>query len=99
MKNNVEKEKRQNPSLCNWVELFVILLAGWLILSGIFELKFIIYGVMTAGIISLLCFRSFYMKGVHSDRYYFLIHVNPIRLFIYFLWLLKEIVKSSFSVT
>lgn len=53
MKNNVEKEKRQNPSLCNWVELFVILLAGWLILSGIFELKFIIYGVMTAGIISL----------------------------------------------
>ena len=39
------------------------------------------------------------MKGVHSDRYYFLIHVNPIRLLIYFLWLLKEIVKSSFSVT
>lgn len=99
MKNNIEKEKLQSPPLCNWVELFVILLAGWFILSGIFELKFIIYGVMTAGIISLFCFKSFYMKGVHSDRYYFLIHVNPIRLLIYFLWLLKEIVKNSFSVT
>lgn len=99
MKNKIEKEKYQSPPLCNWVELFVILLAGWFILSGIFELKFIIYGVMTAGIISLFCFKSFYMKGAHSDRYYFLIHVNPIRLLIYFLWLLKEIVKSSFSVT
>ncbi|MDO4382883.1 MAG: Na+/H+ antiporter subunit E [Eubacteriales bacterium] len=99
MKNFIKNKKLQSPPLCNWFELLIILLIGWFVLSGIFERKFIIYGLLTCTIISLVCYQSFYMKGIHSDVYYFLIHVNPFRFAVYFLWLMKEIIKSSLSVT
>lgn len=99
MKNIIRNKKLQSSPLGNWFELLVILLIGWFVLSGIFERKFIIYGFLTCTVISWVCYQSFYMKGIHSDVYYFLIHVNPFRFAVYFLWLMKEIVKSSLSVT
>lgn len=99
MKNLKRDKITHRKALCNWLTLFLILLAIWFTLSGIFELKFFIYGVVTSVIITSLCFRSFYMKGIHSNYNYFLIQVNPFSFLIYFIWLMKEIVKSSISVT
>ncbi len=99
MKNLKREKITHRTALCNWLTLFLILLAIWFTLSGIFELKFIIYGVATSIVIASLCLYSFYLKGIHSDYNYFLISVNPFKFLIYFIWLMKEIVKSSISVT
>ena len=85
--------------LLDWFKLLLILMAVWFILSGIFEIKFILYGVITSVIITALCFPLFFMKGIHSDTTYFLIQVNLFKFLTYFIWLMKEIVKSSISVT
>ncbi len=85
--------------LLSWFKLLLILMALWSALSGIFEIKFILYGVITCVIITTLCFPLFFMKGIHSDTTYFLIQVNLFKFLIYFIWLMKEIVKSSVSVS
>ncbi len=98
--NQYFKDRRLSGRiLLSWLKLLFILLAVWLILSGIFEVKFILYGVITCVIITTLCFPLFFMKGIHSDTTYFLIQVNLFRFLIYFIWLMKEIVKSSVSVS
>ncbi|MBQ6622782.1 MAG: Na+/H+ antiporter subunit E [Mogibacterium sp.] len=99
MKNFFTDKKLQSNPFVNWLELFVLLAAIWFILSEIFERKFMLYGFGSALVISLFCLDLFRTGGLKTDRNYFIIHVNIFRFLAYLLWLIKEIIKSSLSVT
>ncbi len=61
-------------------------------MSGIFTVKFIIYGCVSF-LISCFVVGSLRIGGLKSNRTYFILHAHP--KLIYFLWLIKETVKSA----
>lgn len=68
----------------------------WVILSGKFEAKFIISGAVCSMIVAALCLPI--MRVRKGERSYFVVSVNPLKLFAYFLWLVKEIFFSAIDV-
>ena len=97
MMNNKEKKKAIKPIY--YFELFAIAAALWFVMSGIFEAKFILYGLGSAAIITLLCIRSLLIDGLHSGDTYFLLHFNYLRMILYFFWLLWQIICSAWYVS
>lgn len=89
--------KEINPILA-WLELFLIILVVWFILSGIFKFPFVIYGLLAASVISYLSLKPCKFKGIKTDRTYYIFHVNPFRFLFYFVWLMGEVIKSALSV-
>lgn len=96
--NNYDREK-SNIKVFYWIETFVILLAIWFIMSGIFELKFILYAVGSAAIISTICVRCLTFKGCKTDKTYFMLNCNWWRMFLYFWWLMWQIICSAWYVS
>lgn len=92
------KNLKGNPFLC-WIELLVLLLALWFIMSGIFEAKFIGYGSLTAIVVSLMCLNTFTMDGLKTSNQYFLLNVNYLKFIAYFFWLIKEIIVCALTVS
>ena len=68
-------------------------------MSGIFEFKFLLYAVLSCAAISTLCVRTLKIKGMKSDKAYFLLHINYFKLIAYMLWLLVQIIKSAWYVS
>lgn len=68
----------------------------WVILSGKFEAKFIISGAVCSMVVAALCLPI--MRVKKGERSYFVVSVNPLKLFAYFLWLVKEIFFSAIDV-
>ncbi|MCQ2567716.1 MAG: Na+/H+ antiporter subunit E [Mogibacterium sp.] len=98
--SRVKKDRKlQSNQIINWIQFIVLLLALWFILSGIFELKFIAYGVCTCLIISFICLNHLTIKKKHSSAEYFILHLYWPRLIVYFLWLFKEIINAALYVS
>ena len=87
-----------NPYL-NFLEVFSLLLLLWIVMSEIFQVKFVLYGCISAFLISCFVIDSLRIGGLKSDCTYFILHANYLKLLIYFLWLIKEVVKSAVDVT
>ena len=79
-----------------WLILSAILFALWLAMSGRFEAKFIIAGIVSSGCISYLCLP--YMHIFNKGERFYLLDLNFFAFLKYFLWLLKEIILSSLEV-
>lgn len=80
------------------LKVFLMMFATWLVLSGHFEAKYIIMGLGTAIAATWLAMPVLYMKGKHSDKYYFVFDVNLFAYVIYWVWLLNEVRKASMDV-
>lgn len=92
-------QKGQRQSLSHFLVMVVLLFTIWVLLSGIMELKFLLIGLGASIVISLICRPFLYVKNKKTDKEYFILSINPIKFFIYFLWLLKEIIKSTIEVS
>lgn len=79
-----------------WICTSALLFFLWLILSGRFEAKFIISGAVCSMVVAFICLPI--MKVRRGERSYFVMSVNPLRLFLYLLWLIKEIFFSAIDV-
>ena len=93
-----QKEKKGNNVLF-WIETFVIVAALWFVMSGIFEAKFIAYGLASSAIVSFICVRTLKIDGSHSGNTYFLLNCNYIRMIGYFFWLMWQIICSAWYVS
>ena len=81
----------------NWLKGTVILFAFWLVLSGHFELKYVLVGFLASVVIARICVPLLYIKDRFDDLYCIL--DLPLLKFIgYWIWLLSEICKASISV-
>jgi multicomponent Na+:H+ antiporter subunit E len=79
-----------------WICMSALLFFLWVILSGKFEAKFIISGAVCSMVVAALCLPI--MRVKKGERSYFVVSVNPLKLFAYFLWLVKEIFFSAIDV-
>lgn len=93
------KSLQCNP-IIHWLEVLAMMLVLWFLMSGIIhEAKFVLFGIASSIIISLVVSPLFVISGLKTDREYFLLHVNPLKMIIYFAWLIKEIVLSAAQVS
>lgn len=76
--------------------LFVLLFCFWLLLTGTFETKFLIYGVLTALIVSWVSYPVLLVP--YHGKKYFLLSINPFRFINYFCWLMYQLVLANIDV-
>lgn len=92
------KSLQCNP-IIHWLEILALMLVLWFFMSGIIdETKFVVFGILASIIISLYVAPLFVIGGIKTDRDYFLLHANPVKIFVYFIWLVKEIILSALTV-
>ena len=78
----------------HFFELSLGLFAVWVLLSGQFEGKFLLIGLCS----SYICYPLLNITNERTGKVYFVFGFNFLKLFVYFLWLVKEIVKASVEV-
>ncbi len=78
--------------------LTCVLLVFWLLLSGRLEFKFLFYGVLTAVIAAWICVPLLFLPNADGTKKYFIFDVPLGKYALYWLWLLKEVVKANIDV-
>jgi len=91
------KLKRQ--IIPQFILLSFILFSTWILLSGKFEVKFLLIGLFSSLVISFICMPFLTFRNPATDKEYFLFGINYLKFIPYCLWLFVEIVKASISVT
>ena len=98
MDSNSEKRTARRPFF-DWLLLFLLLAVIWIIFSGVFEAKFIIFGTVSCAVIAFVCRPFLVFRGKKTDKEFFLLAVRPLRFLVYIAWLMKEIVMSALAVS
>lgn len=81
-----------------WIRTTVILYILWLILSGRFEAKFLIIGLVSAAVIARICLHSLWILDRDGSRVFSLLDISIWKFIKYLSWLFIEITKSSIEV-
>ena len=76
----------------------VMLFAFWMLLSGNTQTKFLIYGVLTAIISAWVSYPLLLIPNADGTRKYFVFGVNPLRLVVYFFWLMWQLVLANIDI-
>ena len=74
-----------------------ILYIFWIMLSGHFEPKYLIIGLLAAAAISYVCVPLLFIKD-RNEEPYCVLDMNLIKFTGYWIWMFKEICKSSIGV-
>jgi len=82
----------------HFVKLVVIMMVMWLLLSGKFEAKFLIYGIGTALIGAYICLPLMILDGVSGEKKYFAFNFNPVKLLGYLIWLAWQLILANIEV-
>lgn len=85
--------------LKQWLKLTCLLYILWLILSGHFEMKYLTLGFLGSALIGYVCLPALTITSSIGQRDFHLLDVRFSAFCGYWLWLLKEIIKSSLSVS
>ena len=79
--------------------LSLSLFCFWVILTGKYDFKNLIMGLLAALLISWLCRSILYVQGANTpEKRYAAFSLPYGRLFFYLLWLFKELVKANINV-
>lgn len=95
---NNEKANKGNR-FAKWLRIFLTLFITWIILSEIFEVKFIFYAIISCAIIAAICLRTMHISGVKSGKDYFLFSHNLPRFINYFFWIVWQIILAAWDVS
>ena len=91
--------KKYQQIQAHFFELALGLFAIWVLLSGQFEGKFLLIGFCSSLAIAYICYPLLNVTNEKTGAEYFVFGVNYLKLFVYFFWLVKEIIKASVDVT
>lgn len=89
---------RQKQKFSHLLGLAIGLFALWILLSGKFEIKFLLIGLCSSLAVSYVCLPFLIIENPDSGKKFFVFGINYLKLFSYCLWLLGEIFKSSLDV-
>ena len=81
--------------------LFVVILlfSFWLLLSGNYAPKYVIIGLMTAVVVTWVTRPFLRLPSIQNpDNVYLAFRLSYIKIFLYVLWLFKEIIKANIYV-
>lgn len=91
--------RRQRQNLSQFLGLALGLFVVWVLLSGKFEIKFLLIGLISSLAISYVCLPFLTIKKADGSKEFFVFGVNYLKFFFYCFWLLGEIFKASLDVT
>lgn len=91
--------RRQKQNLSHFLGLALGLFLIWVLLSGKYEVKFLLIGLFSSFAISYVCLPFLTIKRADTGKEFFVFGVNIPKFVLYCLWLLKEIFKASLDVT
>ena len=80
------------------LSMLIVLFIFWMILSGRSETKFIVYGVLTAGVTSWITYPLLLIPNKDNTKLYFVFGVNPFKLISYFCWLMWQLILANLDV-
>jgi multicomponent Na+:H+ antiporter subunit E len=100
MNKKSDNETKTNGSeLKQFVFLTIILYCFWLILSGVFDIKFLIIGLVSSIVIAWLTQSLLRLNSTSGQSETFLAYDFPyLKFLIYCLWLFGEIIKANIYV-
>lgn len=78
--------------------MFIVLFVFWMILSGRTETKFIVYGLLTAGVTTWVTYPLLLVNNKDGSRKYFVFGVSPFRFIAYAFWLLWQLILANIDV-
>ena len=84
-----------SPFLGLAIGLFTI----WVLLSGKFEIKFLLTGLLSSLVISYISIPLLTIKNVKTGKEFFVLNINHLKLIPYSIWVVKEIFKSAIDVS
>lgn len=82
-----------------WLKTTILLYILWILLSGRIEARFLIEGFATAAVAATISLNAMWIPSKDGSKRFFLLDVRPVKFICYWLWLLKEIAKSSWGVS
>lgn len=99
MKFNFGNFKVNGAPLAYFFGLTAILFACWVLLSGKFEAKFLIMGIIFSLVTAYICGSFLIVKNIHTGREFFLLKFRIVKALRYCFWLLYQIILASLDVT
>ncbi len=82
----------------HFIALSVCLFIFWLLLSGRLELKFIIYGIVTAVVCSYVCMPLLHVENLAGTKKYFVFKMSLPKLIVYIGWLIWQLILANIDV-
>lgn len=86
-------------SLSHFLVLAAGLFAIWVLLSGKFEIKFLLIGLFSSLVVSFICLPFLMIKSPETGKSFFVFDINYLKLVPYCIWVVKEIFKSTIDVS
>lgn len=80
------------------VFLTVTMFLFWYILSGRDEMKFLIYGGITAVVTTMVTYPLLLVPNQERNKCYFIFGVSPVKGLCYFFWLMYQLVMANIDV-
>lgn len=78
--------------------LAVVLFAFWMALSGHTETKFVVYGIITAGVTTWLTYPLLLVPNKDHSKLYYVFGFSLPRMVMYFFWLMWQLVLANIDV-
>lgn len=92
-------DERQKTKLSQFFGLSAGLFIIWILLSGKFEAKFILAGIISSMLVAYVCIPILTLKKGEDGEKYFMLRTKLIPFLKYVIWLIAEIIKASIDVT
>lgn len=86
-----------NPIL-HYVTFGLYLFIFWLLITASLEPKFLIMGLVSTVVVAWMCMPIFMLHNQSHTKKYFMLGFSPIKLLLYTIWLMKELVLANVDV-
>lgn len=91
-------EKIVGSPIVHLTGMFIVLFAFWMVMSGRTETKFIVYGILTAGVVSWITYPLLLVPNKDGSKRYFVFGASIPKFIGYFFWLMWQLVLANVDV-
>lgn len=95
---DLQESKVVGSSAVHLISMFVSMFIFWMILSGRTEVKFIVYGLITAAVTSWVTYPLLLVPNKAGTKKYFVFGVNPFKFIGYAIWLFWQLILANIDV-
>lgn len=97
-RDSVKQNKTEKAAeVKHFILLFVLLFVFWLLLSGRTELKFILMGLASAGVIAWITTPLLRLPAIKGEGHYLAFDIPGWKFIVYSGWLLWQIILANFD--
>ena len=95
---DLQESKIVGSSAVHLISMFISMFVFWMILAGRTEVKFIVYGLITAAVTSWVTYPLLLVPNKAGTKKYFVFGVNPFKFVGYAIWLFWQLLLANVDV-